>query len=134
MGNFIFDYIDNTAKETAIFQFNIDLDTASIRYEIYPICIKKDFSIGILEKSKESAVLSKITAKIYTEYNEVAYKEMIISKRNEYRKKSILHILSSIFRYRDKYSILKWIIKRVRLIMSNIKREKLNPQEVYKWN
>lgn len=133
MGNFIFDNFLDTGCETAVFIFDIDLETGAIHYEVVPAIVScLDYSL----RSADEVSVSRIRTRLRTPVVPLAqeeYNRRVIARRRDYRKAVLLHYARNVLRYKSKAAVFKWALKRLVFVVRNRNREHRNPSEVYTW-
>ena len=133
MGNFIFDNFLDIGRETAVFLFEINLETGRIDYDIIPVLASRlNFSLRCADKETAEKIRKLLNMSLVPVVKDV-YIRRVLDKRKVYRKKVILHFARHLFLFRCKLSILMWVLKRLFFIIRYRKREQKNPNEVYTW-
>lgn len=132
LGNFIMDYWDEATMTGAVLKVTIG---DKIDYKVHPFTIDRSTYIPVALNPKDMRATRVVNKMSHLEplegkeYNDTLYK-----MRKKYRISLFAHFLKNIYRYdaRDLFGLLIWGIKRIIFILSIIKKEKKNPNIVYK--
>lgn len=135
LGNFVFDSYSPQTSLTAVFEVAVERtnDTVKCNYKPYPVQIGGNYILR-LAPQKMNEALSILSKPVDDNIDLASYNAKVMSARSVYRKQTITHILSNVFRYTDKVGMFKWIAKRGVLFVKNFSKEKNDPSDVYRWN
>ncbi|HOZ49156.1 MAG TPA: CapA family protein [Candidatus Hydrogenedentes bacterium] len=133
LGNFIFDgCMDNTFL-SAVFTFDIDLDTRRSQFQVLPVVASpRDYSLTVAEGDLARRIEEQIAGRV-TPLSDDDYNRRVLEMRHAYRRAVLDKALRNAFRFRDRLGILAWALKRIFFIIKNRKRERRDPNEVYTW-
>mgnify|MGYP000278480014 CR=1 FL=1 len=133
LGNFVFDSFVPDTLRSAVFSFELDLGAGDINYEALPVVTSpRDFHVERADPATADAILKRLQAPI-DPLPEDEYRARVWRQRRVYRKAVLRHFAHNILHYKNRCAMTRWAVRRAALIFRHGKRERENPDEVYRW-